>query len=237
MLERLHCLRAVAPGLIWSGMSDIERLRTILIATNNPGKAREIEAVLSEGGAETHLDVVRWVTLRDLGRAIEEPVEDQPTFEGNSRLKAVYYSKASGLVTLADDSGLEVDALDGAPGVYSARYAEVDGDPPRAERDLANNRKMVAALAGVPEAGRTARFRCVLTLADGDRVLAQASGAIEGQIIDEPRGEGGFGYDPHFLVPDLGKTTAELPADHKNRISHRGAALRLLREQLRELAG
>ncbi|MCB9852117.1 MAG: non-canonical purine NTP pyrophosphatase [Phycisphaerales bacterium] len=238
-------------------MSEAHRLNTILIATNNPGKAREIEAVLSECGAGTlgdkhpvapgkhsvarmddddpHLDAVRWVTLSDLEAEIPEPVEDQDSFEGNSQLKAVYYSRASGLVTLADDSGLEVDALGGAPGVYSARYAEVEGEPPRAERDLANNRKLIAALAGVQASARTARFRCVLTLADGDRVLAQASGAIEGQIIDEPRGEGGFGYDPHFLVPELGKTTAELPAEHKNRISHRGVALRLLRGLLRGL--
>lgn len=228
-------LRVVGPGVPFAGMSDIDRLRTILIATNNPGKAREIEAVLGEGGAETHLDEVRWMTLRDLDVSIEEPHEDQATFEGNSRLKAMYYSKASALVTLADDSGLEVDALGGAPGVYSARYAEVEGDPPRAERDLANNRKLISALAGVADSERTARFRCVLTLADGDRVLAQASGAIEGRIIDVPRGDGGFGYDPHFLVPDLGKTTAELPAVHKNRISHRGLALRGLREMLREL--
>lgn len=217
------------------GMSDIERLKTILIATKNPGKAREIEAVLCEDGATTHLDEVRWVTLRDLETSIEEPHEDQDSFEGNSRLKAVYYSKASGLVTLADDSGLEVDFLDGAPGVYSARYADVEGDPPRAERDLANNRKLIAALAGVPDSARSARFRCVLTLADGDEVLAQASGAIEGRIIDVPRGDGGFGYDPHFLVPDLGRTTSELAAEHKNRISHRGVALRELREKLRGL--
>lgn len=221
-------------------MSDLQRLSTILIATNNPGKAREIAAVLSEGDVETlggkhavaPIDGVKWVTLRDLDVEIPEPVEDRESFEGNSQLKAVYYSKASGLVTLADDSGLEVDALGGAPGVYSARYADVEGDPPRAERDLANNRKLIAALADVPEAGRAARFRCVLTLADGDRVLAQASGAIEGRIIDVPRGDGGFGYDPHFLVPELGKTTAELPAEHKNRISHRGVALRLLRGML-----
>ncbi|HPF39629.1 MAG TPA: RdgB/HAM1 family non-canonical purine NTP pyrophosphatase [Phycisphaerae bacterium] len=218
-------------------MSDIERLKTILIATNNPGKAREIEAVLSENAGGGRLDEVRWLTLRDLGAAIEEPHEDQATFEGNSALKATYYSKASGYVTLADDSGLEVDALDGAPGVFSARYADVEGDPPRAERDLANNRKMIAALTGVSDEARTARFRCVLTLADGDRVLAQASGAIEGRIIDAPRGDGGFGYDPHFLVPELGQTTAELAAEHKNRISHRGVALRALRETLRGMLG
>ena len=211
-------------------MSDSSQLREILIATNNPGKAREIAAVLS-----TTETAIRWRTLADFDRDIPEPVEDRDTFEGNSQLKAVYYSVQSGMVTLADDSGLEVDALDGAPGVYSARYAELPGDPPRAERDAANNRKLIEQLQGIAADQRTARFRCVLTIAIGERVLAQSSGAIEGRIIDQPRGTGGFGYDPHFLVPDLGRTTAELDPDHKNEISHRGKALRALREQLATL--
>lgn len=211
-------------------MSDPSQKRDILIATNNPGKAREIVAVLSSSDS-----AIRWRTLADLGRDIPEPVEDRDTFEGNSQLKAVYYSIQTGMVTLADDSGLEVDALRGAPGVYSARYAELPGDPPRAERDAANNEKLIEKLAGVPTEKRTARFRCVLTVADGERVLAQSSGAIEGRIIDQPRGTGGFGYDPHFLVPELGRTTAELEPGHKNEISHRGTALRALRDQLAAL--
>ena len=207
-------------------------LMNILIATNNPGKAREIAAVISEDAGSGILANINWITLAELDREIKEPVEDQETFAGNSRLKAVYYSKQSGMITLADDSGLEIDALNGAPGVISARYAELPGHPSRAERDAANNLKMIAALRDVPDEQRTARFRCVLTLANGDDLLAQADGAIEGRIIDQPRGEGGFGYDPYFLVPELGKTTAELDAAHKNRISHRGMALRALRENL-----
>ncbi len=210
-----------------------ERTIDILIATNNPGKAREIAAVLSEEtDAERH---IRWHTLADLDQPIDEPVEDRDTFAGNSQLKATYYSKHSGMITLADDSGLEVDALNGAPGVHSAYYAKLSGKPSRAERDAANNKKMIAALQGVPDEQRGARFRCILTLANGDDVLAQSSGAIEGRIIDEPRGAGGFGYDPHFLVPELNKTTAELDPAHKNRISHRGNALRALRQELQNL--
>jgi XTP/dITP diphosphohydrolase len=211
-------------------MPESFQVREILIATNNPGKAREIAAVLSSTKA-----AIRWRTLADLGREFPEPVEDRDTFEGNSQLKAVYYSLQSGMVTLADDSGLEVDALGGAPGVYSARYAELPGDPPRAERDAANNQKLIEQLQGIATDRRTARFRCVLTVADGERVLAQSSGAIEGRIIDQPRGTGGFGYDPHFLVPEQGRTTAELEPGHKNEISHRGKALRALRERLATL--
>jgi len=202
----------------------------ILIATNNPGKAREITAVLSE--ASDSEQNIRWHTLAELDRSIDEPIEDQDTFAGNSQLKATYYSKHSGMITLADDSGLEVDALNGAPGVHSAYYADLPGSPTRAERDAANNKKLIAALQGVPTEQRSARFRCILTLARGDDVLAQSSGAIEGRIIDESRGGGGFGYDPHFLVPELNKTTAELEPAHKNKISHRGNALRVLREEL-----
>ena len=189
--------------------------RRILIATTNPGKRREIEAVMAGLPVE-------WVALSDLP-PIAEPVEDGETFAENARLKARYYAEALGIWTLADDSGLEVDALGGDPGVRSARYA---GEPCD---DAANNAKMVRGLAGVPTADRTARFRCAIALADSSGVLAEAEGKIEGVIIDERRGENGFGYDPHFLVPSLGKTTAEIPPDHKNRISHRGNALRGIR--------
>ena len=205
----------------------------ILIATNNPGKAREIAAVLAAPEGMAALGAIRWHTLADVGRAIPEPVEDGATFEENSRLKAEYYAQASGMMALADDSGLEVDALDKAPGVWSARYATLPGEPTRAERDAANNLKLVAALRGVSAAQRTARFRCVVTIAglhrltgEGESPVIQAAGAIEGCIIDSPRGAGGFGYDPYFLVPSLGKTTAELSPEHKNSISHRGQAAR-----------
>ncbi len=133
---------------------------------------------------------------------------------------------------LADDSGLEVDALGGEPGVHSAHYARESMYLPREERDRANNAKLMAALASVPQDKRTARYRCVLVLADGDRILATTEGTFEGVMVEIPRGAGGFGYDPYFLVPQLGKTVAELPAEEKNRISHRGQALRVMREKL-----
>lgn len=220
---------------------------TILIATGNPGKAREIEAVLAPAGQSirdhaaggARLDGLRhieWKSLKDLGRQIPEPEETGLTFADNAALKARYYSKATGLWTLADDSGLEVDALNGDPGVRSARYAdEIPDDAPRAVRDPANNKKLIRLLSGVPDTQRTARFRCSLALADGDRILATADGAIEGRIIDTPRGDNGFGYDPHFLVVELDRTTAEIESTHKNEISHRGRALRVMCERLRTL--
>ena len=212
------------------------RLVEILIATGNPGKAREIEAVLGESRASPVAPVeIHWKTLSDLPDPIHEPVETGDTFAANATLKSRYYARATGLWTLADDSGLVVDALDGAPGVFSARYADLPEGSSRRRRDEATNRKLIERLQGVPAEQRTARFRCVLALTDGDRVLATAEGAIEGRIIDEPRGEGGFGYDPHFLVPELGRTTAELRPDHKNRISHRGQALRAMQDAMDKL--
>lgn len=205
-------------------------MREILIATGNPGKYREIIAVLSDDGPGR--PSVRWRSLAELDVEITEPREDGDTFAANAALKACYYSRACGCWTLADDSGLEVDFLEGEPGVFSARYAGLPPGTPRAETDRANNQKLIFALAGVPEERRTARFRCALALADGYRILATAEGTIDGRIIDIPRGRGGFGYDPHFFVPEKGKTTAELPAEVKNRISHRGRALREMRTKL-----
>ncbi len=194
--------------------------RRILIATSNPGKLREIRAVM----ADLPVD---WCTLADLP-PMPDAVEDADTFEGNAQKKALHYAGLSGLWTLADDSGLAVDVLGGAPGVKSARYAGT-GD------DLDNNRKLVAALAQVPQADRTARFVCCLALAVEGEIRASARGTIEGQIIDAPRGTHGFGYDPHFWLPELGATTAELPPHHKNSISHRGNALRAIAPQIRTL--
>jgi XTP/dITP diphosphohydrolase len=131
--------------------------------------------------------------------------------------------------TLADDSGLEVDALGGDPGVYSARYAGPDCN------DAANNARLVRELAGVPLEQRTARFRCVITLAGPGEVLATASGSVDGLIVDDARGTNGFGYDPHFFVPEYGMTTAQMPPEHKNRISHRGRALRAIRPTIEQL--
>jgi len=195
--------------------------RTILIATANPAKLREIRQILV--GLP-----VRWLDLNDLP-PIPPAVEDGRSFAENAEKKALHYARHSGHWALADDSGLEVDCLNGLPGVLSARFA---GEP---ANDAANNAKLIRELQAYPPEQRTARFRCVVVLADGQHVLARAEGTIEGQIIDEPRGQGGFGYDPHFLVPELGKTTAELAPEHKNRISHRGQALRRLVPMLRRL--
>ncbi len=206
----------------------------ILIATNNPGKFREIIAVLSNGDAAQH-PPINWISLADLASPIEEPREDGETFLANATLKATHYSRKSGMWALADDSGLEVDALSGEPGVHSAYYDRAAAHLPRSERDQANNARLVASLRKVPLEQRAARYHCVLVLADGDRVLATADGVFEGRMIDTPRGGGGFGYDPYFLVPERNQTVAELPAEEKNRISHRGLALREMRAKLRDL--
>jgi len=197
--------------------------KPILIATKNPGKLREAVAVLGDLG-------VAFVTLADFDE-LPDAVEDGDSFAANAEAKARHYSRLTAYWTLADDSGLEVDALDGAPGVHSARYAGGQCDP------QANNARLVAELAGIPPEERTARFRCAVALADGDRILATASGVIEGRIIDTPRGRNGFGYDPHFLVPELGITTAEMPPEQKNRLSHRGNALRAIAPALARLLG
>jgi len=200
----------------------------ILVASGNPHKRDEIAAVFAEAGITVQ-------SLADLAQAPSEPVEDQPTFTGNALLKARHYARRTGRLCLADDSGLVVDALDGAPGVYSARYAGVSG--PRPEVDAANNRKLVRQLADVPAERRTARFICAMVLCDPLRTWAQVQGEIAGSIIDSPRGENGFGYDPHFLLPDRGCTTAELSPAEKNAISHRGRATRLMLEALHRLCG
>ncbi len=193
----------------------------ILLATRNTGKIREIRQLTAD------LPIL-WRTLEDYP-TIPEIEESGCTFAENARLKARHYARATRLHALADDSGLEVDALGGAPGVHSARYAGAPRD------DAANNRKLVAALAGVPLERRTARFRCAMALADPERVLVETEGTFEGLIIDQPRGSNGFGYDPHFLVPALGLTAAELPPVEKNARSHRGQALRAMLEALQHL--
>ncbi|HKQ49361.1 MAG TPA: non-canonical purine NTP pyrophosphatase [Phycisphaerae bacterium] len=217
--------------------------RDILIATNNPGKFREIVALLTENSdpsperqrRDSSLGAIRWLSLADLPQPIPEPHEDQSTFLGNATLKATYYSKAAGMWALADDSGLEVDALGGKPGVHSAYFDHAAAHLPREARDRANNAKLIAELTTIPPEKRTARYHCILVLADADRILATADGVFEGRIIDTPRGAGGFGYDPYFLVPELGRTVAELPAEEKNRLSHRGQALRMMRTRLANL--
>lgn len=203
-------------------------MRRIVLATKNPGKVREIGQVLASLGVEV-------VSLDSLER-IEEPEENGDTFAENARDKAMYYARATGLWCLADDSGLVVDALGGAPGVYSARYAaeRCDGDAGRETIDRANNDKLLDALADMPDEKRLARFVCSLAMADGEAVLLESSGTIEGRIRRQPVGENGFGYDPLFFVPSLNKTTAQLSADEKNAVSHRGQAVRQFAAKLKK---
>ncbi|MBU0719531.1 MAG: RdgB/HAM1 family non-canonical purine NTP pyrophosphatase [Planctomycetes bacterium] len=193
----------------------------MLIATTNPGKLREIRAILA--GLPARLE-----SLND-HPPLPEAVEDADTFEANAKLKALHYAGLTGRWTLADDSGLEVDALDGAPGVYSSRYAGPACDP------LVNNAKLVKALGDVPHQKRTARFCCVVALASPTLVLATASATWEGLILDKPRGGNGFGYDPHFFVPQHGMTSAEMLPEQKNRLSHRARAFQAIRRELDRL--
>ncbi len=166
---------------------------------------------------------------------IPEPVEDGATFEANARIKASSYARALQTTVLADDSGLEVDALNGAPGVHSAYYAGVGSN--RAERDAANNARLLRELDGVSDDRRAARFVCVLCIADATgEVVAQARGHFEGSIGRSARGDNGFGYDPLFVLED-GRTSAELSNEEKNARSHRGEALRALSKLLRSSRG
>ena len=159
---------------------------------------------------------------------LPDPEETGTTFAENALIKARYYMEKTGLPALADDSGLAVDALDGAPGVYSARYAGTHGD------DAANNAKLVAEMTAVAPQDRGAEYVCELALVYPDGTKRTARGICRGEIVLEPRGTGGFGYDPYFYLPEREKTMAELTLEEKNRISHRGEALRILSERLRE---
>ena len=196
----------------------------ILIATGNAGKAKEFREMLGSDG-------ISWRDLSNFRQLI--PVEETgTTFQENARLKAAGYATQARMWALADDSGLEVDALDGSPGVYSARWAERNHT---GSGDAANNATLLEQLRAVPDEKRTARFVCVLALSDETgRIVLSARDSMEGRILHAPRGSNGFGYDPLFLVENLGKTTAELDPDEKHRISHRGKALRKLRELMKE---
>lgn len=195
----------------------------VLLATNNAHKADEIRNALDFPGWE-------FVTLREANIA-SDPEEDAGSFVGNARIKARSAAAASGMAVLADDSGLEVDALNGAPGVHSARYAGVDGD------DAANNAKLLDELSSVPLSERTARFVCTLVFLDEEGVETVAEGSVEGRIGFEERGGEGFGYDPLFLPEeyDGALTFAEVPQADKSAISHRGRALASLKEKLSSL--
>ena len=200
----------------------------LLIATGNAGKVREFAELLGNGGGR-----FAWRTLADFPGLAEVP-ETGHTFRANACLKAAGYATATGRWALADDSGLAVDALDGNPGVYSARWAAMHaGGGGEAPGDAANNALLLSQLAGVPDARRTARFACVLALADpAGRIVVTAADTMEGTLLRGPRGAGGFGYDPLFVPAGLTVTSAELPAAEKHRMSHRGKALRRLRPLL-----
>ena len=192
----------------------------IIFATSNQGKMREIREILKGLGTEI-------LSMKEAG-VQADIVEDGDTFEANAVIKAKAVWEEAGGIVLADDSGLEVDALGGAPGVFSARYAGPDGD------DAANNAKLLAELAAVPDAERTARFVCTLVFIDEDGTESVARGTIEGSIGREPRGSEGFGYDPLFLPDEYDGTRAlaEVSQAEKNGISHRGNALRVLKKAL-----
>ncbi len=176
------------------------------------------------------IEVIGLDALRDQP---PEAVEDGRTFQDNARIKAVQYAQATGRLCLADDSGLEVDALGGEPGVHSARYAGASGT--RTKRDAANNTKLLAQLGGVPTERRTARFVCALCLADKNgAVIAETRGAFDGEIADAPHGSNGFGYDPLLYLPDVGCTSAQLTPQQKNARSHRGEAARKMAALLAE---
>lgn len=194
-------------------------MRRVVVASGNAGKMAEIRSTLAFPGWE-------FVTVTELGGWVA-PEETGETFEDNARIKALAARAQFGLAALADDSGLEVDALDGAPGVRSSRYAGKDAT------DQVNNAKLLGKLVWEPDSGRAARFRCTMVFIDEDGAETVASGVCEGRIAREARGDGGFGYDPLFL-PDAapGRTMAELDIGEKGAISHRGAALSALRETL-----
>jgi XTP/dITP diphosphohydrolase len=196
-------------------------VKQLVLASGNPGKLRELSVILDDLGYQLHAQSEFDVA---------EVAETGTTFIENAIIKARHAAALTGLAALADDSGIEVDALDGAPGVYSARFSGADAD------DAANNALLVDKLRNVPPAQRNARYRAVIVLmrhaADPSPLICE--GSWEGMIQLEPAGEGGFGYDPYFFLPDQGCTSAQLSASEKNRLSHRGAALEELKRKLNE---
>ena len=195
-------------------------MKRVVIATRNRGKIRELQALLEDLGVEL-------VSVAEM-EGVPEVVEDGATFLENARKKAVEVARATGLPAIADDSGLEVDALQGRPGIYSARYAG------QGASDRDNYMKLLKELEGVPEEKRTARFRCVMVAALPDGTFIWTDGTCEGLIAEEPKGSQGFGYDPVFYLPDRGRTMAEISKEEKNAISHRGKAMRRLKEKLKD---
>lgn len=203
---------------------------TILVATTNLGKLKELTELLDD----PELDA-SWKSLKEFP-GISEVIEDGNTFAENARKKAIGYSKATGLMTIADDSGLVIDALNGNPGVYSARYASEDWSNSDTESlDVANYRKVLNQLKNVPDKKRTAHFVCHLCVASGEDILLETTGTVEGFINHSPVGDNGFGYDPIFYIPSLDRTAAQLKNDQKNQISHRGLAIKKLKPMLKNL--
>jgi XTP/dITP diphosphohydrolase len=198
-------------------------MRTVVVATRNAHKVKEISALLSEAGV-----ALRLVPIDEIA-PLAELREDEDTFEGNALAKARQAAAATKLAAIADDSGVEVDALGGAPGVWSARYAGEPCDDGR------NNDKLVHQMTGVPAEKRGARYRCAAVYVDPARgVEVVRTGACEVRVLEAGRGSGGFGYDPLMLVESLGKSMAEIPLAEKNRLSHRAFAFRALATALRE---
>ena len=193
----------------------------LLVATRNKGKLKEIQRLLADTG----------IIVKGLDECGDLPdvVEDGDTFSANAYKKASTMAQLTNYVTLADDSGLAVEALDGQPGIYSARYA---GD---SASDADNNRKLLEDMVDVPFNHRQAAFHCVLALCTPDGNCQLFEGRLDGMILEQARGDGGFGYDPLFMIPEYGRTLAELPLDIKNRISHRGQAFKRLVEYLQNI--
>jgi XTP/dITP diphosphohydrolase len=198
-------------------------MNQLLVATNNKGKVRELHDLLKDTGIEL-------VTPEQIGLALDV-VEDGQTYAENASKKALAFAHASGLVSLADDSGLEVDALDGAPGLYSARYGSPDGNK------LSDAQRRALLVQDLQEKPRpwTARFHATIAVALPEGEIHLTEGFCEGEIIPEERGTGGFGYDPIFWLPELGKTMAELTMEEKNRLSHRARAVRKIKGTLAQL--
>lgn len=198
-------------------------MKEIVAATKNKGKTAELRAAFSSLP-------IKILDLSQFG-SIPEPEETGSTFAENAILKAKYYANITKKACLADDSGLEVDALHGAPGVFSARYAGPNGG------DAECNAKLLHELNGVESSLRTARFKCVLAFIDDNQSMILTDGACEGQILNEARGQGGFGYDPLFYIPDIGQTLAEISIEKKNGLSHRGQAVRRMATKLTQYMG
>jgi len=198
-------------------------MKKLLLATNNSHKIEELQEILAELPLTLTHPAKEGLTL--------DPEETGTTFEENALIKAKAFAKASGLLTLADDSGLEVTALNGEPGVYSARY----GNTPKHDH-AARYQLILQKLSGVPQAQRTARFRCVIAIVTPDTIIGTVEGTVNGLITDAPFGSGGFGYDPIFFVPEFNTTLANITSAQKHSISHRGRAARSAIPLLRKVA-